>query len=151
MSAPPTAALSSLRLAALGALAAVLHGGLDAASSAAGATPPYLRLADAPEAFRVLSPFAVSVAFSAVSGVIAAIALVVVSASRRGAAALPLGVAIAALWILSAALSRVAWFDTPAGPTLLSIACGVPRGLAIGWILTRLSRPAVSGKRAAAA
>jgi hypothetical protein len=144
---------SGARLAALGATAALLHAAFDALSTGAGVAPPYLRLDDAPEVFRLVSPVAVSVAASAIGGIIAAICLVVVAAAARGVRALPLGAAIAAFWIFSAVLARLAWFTTPPGASIAAIACGVPRGLAIGWALASLARrapAAVSGTAGAA-
>ena len=139
------ATLSGRRVAALGALSAALHAAFDGACTLAGATPPYLRLDDAPEVFRFMSPVAVSISTSIVSGVIAGIAVVVVAEAGRRRRPLALGAVVGAFWMFSAALSRVVWFDTPLLPSIVSIACGVPRGLAIGWTLARLTRQRGSG------
>jgi len=131
---------SRARLAVLGLVAAALHAACDAASSRFGpTTPPYLRLEDWPEAFQLLSPLAVSLTASCVSGVIAVIALVV-AAPPRGRA-LMLGALVAGFWIFSAFLTRLVWLSTPWPTALLGIALGIPRGLAIGWVLARLAPP----------
>ena len=130
--------LSGVRLAVLGLVAAALHAVIDAVSARFGpTTPPYLKIEDFPEAFQLLSPFAVSLAASSVSGVIAVIALVAAAPSRRRA--LAIGTLIAGFWILSASLTRLVWLSTPWPMALLAIALGVPRGLAIGWVLARLA------------
>jgi len=130
--------LSGVRLAVLGLVAAALHAAFDAASTRFGATtPPYLKIDDWPEAFQLLSPVAVSLAASCVSGVIAVIALIATAPSRRRA--LALGTLVAGFWMLSAALTRIVWLSTPWPTALLSIALGLPRGLAIGWVLGRLA------------
>lgn len=138
VSAAPEEGGSGVRAALLGMAAAGLHLGFDLASTAIGAAPPYLRLADAPEVFRSLSPVSVSIATSAVSGVIAVIVLSIFSTARHRRA-LRLGIAVTAFWVFSATLSRLAWFSTPLLPTAVSIALGIPRGLAIGWVLARFS------------
>lgn len=130
--------LSGARLAVLFLVAAVLHAACDAASARFGATtPPYLKIEDWPEAFQLISPVAVSLAASCVSGVIAVIALVAAAPARRPA--LTIGALIAGFWIFSAALTRLVWLSTPWPTALLGIALGVPRGLAIGWVLARLT------------
>ena len=130
--------LSGARLAVLGLVAAALHAAFDAASSRFGpTTPPYLRLEDWPEAFRLLSPFAVSLTASCVSGVIAVIAVVVAAPARRRG--LVLGALVAGFWIFSASLTRLVWLATPWPSALVGIALGVPRGLVIGWVLARLA------------
>jgi hypothetical protein len=130
--------LSGARLAVLGLIAAALHAAFDAASTRFGpTTPPYLKIDEWPEAFQLLSPVAVSLAASCVSGVIAVIAVIAASPSRRRA--LAIGGLVAAFWILSASLTRLVWLSTPWPTALLGIALGVPRGLAIGWVLARLA------------
>jgi hypothetical protein len=141
---------SPARLAALALAAAALHGGLDALCSAASlTTPPYLRLGDAPEVFRLVSPVAVSVAASAVSGIIAAIAVSLVGAAR--ARRRTLGAALAGFWLFSAVLLRLTWLDTPLLPTMVGLACGIPRGFAVAWALSALCRGGVSAATAGAA
>jgi hypothetical protein len=151
MASDHAATLSGRRVASLGALSAVLHAAFDAACTLVGATPPYLRLDDAPEVFRFMSPVAVSTATSIVSGVIAAIAVVVVAEAGHRRRPLVLGAVVGAFWMFSAALSRVVWFDTPLLPSIAAIACGVPRGLAIGWALARLTPQRGSGGAAVTA
>ena len=132
--------LSRARLAVLGVVAAALHAAFDAASSRFGpTTPPYLRLEDWPEAFQLVSPLAVSLTASCVSGVIAVIAAVVAAPARRRA--LTLGALVAGFWIFSAALTRLVWLATPWPAAFVGIALGLPRGLVIGWALARFSPP----------
>ncbi|MFL5300493.1 MAG: hypothetical protein ACJ79R_09140 [Anaeromyxobacteraceae bacterium] len=141
---------SPSRLAALALAAAALHGGLDALCSAAAlTTPPYLRLGDAPEVFQLVSPLAVSIAASAVSGIIAAIAVSIVGAARARRRAL--GAALAGFWLFSAVLLRLTWLDTPLLPTIVGLACGIPRGFAVGWALSALSGARVSAATEGAA
>ena len=78
-----------------------------------------------------------SLAASCVSGVIAVIAIVATAPARRRA--LALGAFVAGFWILSAALTRLVWLSTPWPTSAVAIALGVPRGLAIGWVLARLA------------
>jgi hypothetical protein len=145
---PDASPLSGRRVAALSVLAAALHGAFDAVTyRLPWAAPPYLRLADAPEMFEMLSPVAVSVAASCVSGIIAAIAVVAVEPGR-GRRSLALGAVIAGFWLLSAVLMRLTWLSTPWPVALVGIACGVPRGLVIGAVLSRLARGEVSDARA---
>jgi hypothetical protein len=142
--------LSRSRLAALALAAAALHGGLDALCSAAAlTTPPYLRLGDAPEVFRLVSPLAVSIAASAVSGMIAAIAVSIVGEAR--ARRRTLGAALTAFWLFSAVLLRLTWLDTPLLPTLVGLACGIPRGFAVAWAVSALARAGVSAATEGAA
>ncbi len=147
---PDAPTLSGRRIAALGVLAAAIHGAFDALSYCVHAiAPPYLRLWDGPEEFQMLSPVAVSIAASCVSGVIAVIAFgAVVPRQRRP---LVLGAVVSAFWIFSAALLRAVWLATPWGITALALLAGIPRGLAVGWMLARVAGPSISGARDAAA
>lgn len=130
--------LGRARLALAGAVAAVLHAAFDAASvTFPPATPPYLRLADMPDVFQSLSPVAVSVAASCVSGVIAVIALVATAAARRRR--LALSATVTAFWVLSAVLTRLVWLDTPWPVAAVGILAGVPRGVVIGAVLAALA------------
>lgn len=130
--------LGRARLAVLGAVAAVLHAGFDAASASfPPTTPPYLRMADMPEAFQLLSPVAVSVAASCVSGVIAVIAVIATAAARRRRRALC--ATVTGFWILSAILTRLVWLDTPWPIAAVGILAGVPRGLVVGAVLAALA------------
>jgi hypothetical protein len=131
--------LGGPQLARLGLVAAALHAAFDAASASwAPTTPPYLRTADMPEAFQALSPVTVSVAASCVSGVIAVIALLATEHARRRGAAL--AVAITGFWLLSAALMRLVWLDTPWSTTAAGLLAGLPRGVVIGAVLDALAR-----------
>ena len=133
------------RTAALAALAAAVHLAFDAAQSAVGwLRPPYLRFEDMPEAFRELpfvsAPVAVSVASAAVGGILAAIALAAVE--ERAPHRLRLLVTlVTGFWLFSAVLSWATWLATPFLAALPGILLGVPRGLAVGWLLWRLSPP----------
>ncbi len=147
---PEAPALSGRRVAAVAAVAAALHGAFDAVCyRVRPLAPPYLRLWDAPEEFQMLSPAAVSVAASCVSGVIAVIAVGAVLPRQRRP--LVLGAIITAFWLFSAILLRLVWLATPWGTTLLALLAGVPRGLAVGWVVARLSAPRVSAATDAAA
>lgn len=127
------------KMAALGAVAAALHGAFDLAAASFGpTTPPYLRTADLPEAFQALSPVAVGVAASCVSGVIAVIALLATEGARRRG--LALGATITGFWLLSAALMRLVWLDTPWATAAWGLAAGLPRGFVVGGVLAALAR-----------
>lgn len=150
---PPGAARNPARrrTAALAALAAAVHLAFDAAQSAvAWLRPPYLRFEDMPEAFRELpfvsAPVAVSVASAAAGGVLAAIALAAVEerAPRRRRLLVLL---VTGFWLFSAVLSWGTWLSTPFLAALPGILMGVPRGLAIGWLLWRLSPPRLGAPR----
>jgi hypothetical protein len=139
----PETAPSPRRTAALALLAALVHLAFDAAcSSARWARPPHLRLEDMPEAFRSLplvdSATAVSVAFSAVGGVLAALGLHAVAPGPRRFRAL--AAFLGGLWLLSEALTWLTWLSTPLPGALPGLLLGVPRGLALAWLLERLSR-----------
>lgn len=119
-------------------LAATLHGVCDVMTyGVAMARPPYLRLGDAPEAFQMLSPVAVSVAVSCISGVIAVIAVAALAPPQRRP--LMLGGLVTGFWLFSAVLLRALWLSTPWTTTLLASLFGVPRGFAVGWCLARIS------------
>ena len=123
---------------ALGTLAAVLHGLFDLLTWPYPLTrPPYLRLEDMPQAFSSLSPAGVSLAASAVSGVIAALAIVAVEPARNRRV-VTLGLVLAAFWLFSALLTHAVWLRTSWTLALTSLPLAVPRGLAIGWIASRL-------------
>jgi hypothetical protein len=131
--------ISGARALALGALAALLHAGFDLATwGSAWTRPPYLRLEDMPEVFSSLSPVGVSIAASAVSGVIAALAILAVE-PQRDRRAVPLGLALAAFWLLSGVLTHAVWLRTSPAQAATSLLLGLPRGLAIGWAAARLA------------
>lgn len=139
------------RTAALGVGSALLHLAFDVACSAvAWARPPYLRMEDLPEAFRhlplVSAPVAVSVAASAVSGLLAVIALLAVEPGtprRRW----QLTRIVTGFWLFTAVLTWLVWLSTPFTRILPGIALGLPRGLAVGWLLWRGSAGEASGGR----
>lgn len=132
--------ISGGRAMSLGGLAAALHGAFDLATWPSRLTrPPYLRLEDMPEVFSMLSPAGVSFATSAVSGIIAALALAAVEPGP-GRRAWTLGLVLAAFWIFSALLTQAVWLATPWTLAATSLPLGLPRGLAIGWAMARLAR-----------
>ena len=138
--------ISGARAAALGALAALVHGAFDLVTyPSAWTRAPYLRIEDMPELFSTLTPAGVSIAASGVSGVIAALAIVAVEPGRDRRA-VTLGVVLALFWLFSALLTHVVWLKTSWALALTSLPLGVPRGLAIGWLTARLV-PAPSAAR----
>jgi hypothetical protein len=146
--APP---LTPARALGLAAAAAAVHGAFDAlASVIPGCAPPYLRLADASDAFKLLSPFAVSAASSCVSGAIGAMmAGALEPGSRR---AVPLATLVTGFWLFSALLSWYLWFATPWAAALPGLLAGLPRGAVVGLVLARLGGPRrLAGQAAASA
>jgi len=149
MPAPPRRA--SLPTPALGAAAALVHLGFDVACGAISwARPPYLRTEDLPEVFRML-PFvsasvAVSVAASAVSGLLAVIALLAVEPDAPRRRRQITGI-VTGFWLFTALLTWLVWLSTPFTRALPGIALGLPRGLAVGWLLWRGSGGDASGAR----
>ena len=141
----PATAPTPARVAALGGLAALLHLGFDAALyPLSWARPPYLRLEDMPEAFRQLplvsAPVAVALATSAVGGLLAVIALLAVEPGATGRRRLLVGL-VTGFWAFSALLGWFTWLSTPFAGVAPALLLGLPRGLAIGLALERLSRP----------
>ena len=145
-SAGPQPTLASGRASALSLLAALVHLGFDALSSRwPGSTPPHLQLAYAPEFVReMLSPLAVGIAASAVNGAIAGVALLAVApwdGPARGRRALRLGIVLFGFWILSDGLLALVWLSAPWPLVLGGLAAGLPRSLAVGWLLASLAGP----------
>jgi hypothetical protein len=142
---PPAIGPSPARVAALGALAALLHLGFDAALyPLRWARPPYLRLEDMPEAFRQLplvsAPVAVGLAASVVGGLLAVISLLAVEPAAPNRGRLLTGL-VTGFWVFSALLGWFTWQETPFSAVAVALLLGLPRGLAIGLALERLSRP----------
>ena len=134
----PAPSPSARRVLALGAVAALVHAAFDLVTWPSSWTrAPYLRLEDMHEAFGALSPVGVSIAASAVSGIIAALALVAFEPAGRRARAL--GLALAAFWIFSALLTHAVWLSTPWSRALVALPLGIPRGLTVGWLLARFA------------
>lgn len=138
-----------MRTAALAAGAALLHLGFDIACSAVSwARPPYLRTEDLPEVFRELpfvsAPVAVSLAASAVSGILAAIALAAVEPGAPRRRRQLVGI-VTGFWLFTALLTWLVWLSTPFVRALPGIALGLPRGLAVGWLLWRGTTGARAG------
>ncbi len=143
-------AVSAQVLAKIGLVATGLHALFDAVTAIVPAlAPPYLRLGDAPEEFHMLSPVAVSIAVSCVSGVIAVISVAAVLPAYRRARVL--GAMIAGFWLFSALLLRIVWLSTPWGTLLLSLVPGLVRGAVIGWVIAVLSSRRVSARTGAGA
>jgi hypothetical protein len=135
----PEAPISGGRSIALGALAAAVHGLFDAVTWPSPLTrPPYLRLEDMPEVFAMLSPLGVGIATSAVSGIIAALAIVAVEPAR-GRRTWTLGLVLAAFWLFSALLTQAVWLRTSWALAATSLPFALPRGLLIAWLVGRLA------------
>lgn len=146
---------STLRVAALGAGAAALHLACDAACSALPwARPPYLRMEDLPEVFRQLplvsAPVAVSLAASLVSGLLAVIALSAVEPGAPRRRRQLTGI-VTGFWLLTAVLTWLVWLSTPFFRALPGMALGIPRGLAVGWLIWRGTGGQASAARPAGA
>ncbi len=137
--------VSARMLAGIGLIATALHALFDAVTASIPVlAPPYLRLGDAPEEFHMLSPLAVSIAVSCVSGLIAVISVAaVLPAHRRGRV---LGAMIAGFWLFSAVLLRIVWLSTPWGTLLLSLVPGLVRGAVIGWVIAAITARGVSAR-----
>lgn len=143
---------SAPRIVALALAAALIHLAADWASlHVPGAAPPHLRLEYAPEVFQTIPWLAVSIASSAVNGIIAAIALVALDSvapqqpARPSAPRWPLlGGVLFGFWVLSDGLMALVWLSLPAGAALAGLGAGLPRCLAVGYALATLgsSRPA---------
>jgi hypothetical protein len=101
--------------------------------------PPYLRLGEAPEAFRALPPLAVIAAASCVSGAIDGILVTALEPAARRPALV--GALVGGFWLFSAVLCWSVWFETPLALAAPGLALGVARGAAGGWALSRLARP----------
>jgi hypothetical protein len=142
--------LSGRRGAALAVTAAAVHGLFDAlAYRLPYVVPPYLRLEDAPEMFQMLSPTAVSIAVSSVSGIIGLIAVLAIEPPRRRP--VTLAVVVTCFWLFSATLMRIVWLSTPWAETIGGLLFGIPRGVAVGWCLALLSTPRLSASTGAGA
>lgn len=137
-------------MAGIGVLAALIHGGFDFVTSLIPVlVPPYLRLGDAPAEFQFLSPVAVSVAVSCVSGIIAVISVAAVLPEQRRTPVLA-GM-ITGFWLFSAVLLRIVWLSTPWSSILIALLPGFARGALIGWVAATLSARRVSARTGEAA
>jgi hypothetical protein len=147
VAAPPPRAASGVVLA--GAAAAV-HALFDLLGLALPwVAPPYLRLAEAPDAFRDLPPLAVIAATSCVSGAIDGILVAALEPAARRPRVI--GALVGGFWLFSAALCWSVWFATPLGRAAPGLALAAARGAAAGWALARLARgPARPGAAGAA-
>jgi hypothetical protein len=142
----PEGPITGGRALALGLLAGAVHGLFDAATWPSPLTrPPYLRLEDMPEVFSMLSPLGVGIATSAVSGIIAGLAIVAVEPAR-GRRVWTLGLVLAAFWLFSALLTQAVWLRTSWALAATSLPFALPRGLVIAWLVQRLS-PAADAPR----
>jgi hypothetical protein len=107
-----------------------------------GLAPPHLLHRFMPEMIRgmvspaLLAPMA--------SGVLAAIDLLLLSIVPEDAPRpiLHLFGWLVGFWLLSEGLLAWVWLDAPGGALLASLATGLPRSLAVAWILLRLRGPA---------
>ncbi len=136
--------LTGARLLGLAALAAGLHLALDGLFwLVPWAAPPHLLLRYAPEFVReMVGPLGVSIAASAVWGIIGVIALVAIEPGA-GPPARRVRVLAAVLWgfwLLSEGLMALVWLDAPWGPVLGGLAAGIPRSAAVAWVLVRIER-----------
>lgn len=104
--------------------------------------PPHLLHAHMPEAIRaMISP---AILAPVTSAVLAGIALLCLSIVPPGA---PRRVARLAgwllfFWVLSEGLMAWVWLDAPAGLVAVSLTGGIPRSLAVAWLLVRQQGPA---------
>jgi hypothetical protein len=145
-SAEPPATVGNARAASLFLVAALAHLALDWLSSRSSwTTPPHLQLSYAPELVReMLTPLSVGIAASGVNGAIAAIALLAVdpwAGSAPGRRIVRLGLLIWGFWLLSDGLLALVWLSAPWSLVLGGLAAGLPRSLAVGWLLARLAAP----------
>ncbi len=104
--------------------------------------PPHLLHRFMPEAVRgMVSPAVLAPMASVVLAGIAVLLLSIVppSAPRR---LLVLTGWLFGFWLLSEGLLAWVWLDGPALPILAAIATGVPRSLALAWVLLRVRGPA---------
>jgi hypothetical protein len=140
----------SRTLVSIGIVASLLHAAFDAVTAQVPLlVPPYLRLADAPEEFRMLSPLAVSIAVSCVSGIIAVISVAAVLPSQRRTPVLA-GM-ITGFWLFSAILLRIVWLSTPWGATVVALVPGIVRGAVIGWAAAAIANRRVTATTGGAA
>jgi hypothetical protein len=99
--------------------------------------PPHLLHDHMPEAIRAMvSPAVLSPVTSAV---LAAIALLVLSLVPPGTPGrvLRLTAWLLFFWFLSEGLLAWVWLDAPAGVVAVSLTGGIPRSLAVAWLLAR--------------
>ncbi len=138
--APPD--LTASRAALLALVAGAVHLACDlAARLLPGAAPPYLLLAYMPEPFQALSPVAVSIAASAVNGLIACIALVALEpppARPRRRQMAVLAAVLFSFWLLSGVLTAVVWLSGAGWRLVGALGLGAPRALAVAAVLVRL-------------
>jgi hypothetical protein len=103
--------------------------------------PPHLLTAYMPEAIRAMvSP---AVLAPVTSAVLAAIALLVLSLVPPGTPGrvLRLSAWLLGFWFLSEGLLAWVWLDAPAGVVAVSLTGGIPRSVAVAWLLARLQGP----------
>ena len=122
------------RVTVLALAAGAVHLACDlAAAKIPFAAPPYLLFSYMPEAFRDLSPLGVSIAASAVNGVIAAIAFAAVPTARRRP--VPLGCVLFAFWAGSGLCLALVWLSGAGWRAITGLAFGAPRALAAAAVL----------------
>jgi hypothetical protein len=136
-------------------LATALAGALNVAFDVVAArtplaTPPYLLLDHAGDAFRDLLALdrttilaVVAVVTAAVNGAIAGLIATAMAGVRRRAAAI--GAVLSGIWLLSGGLMILVYLSPPAAVVLGSLAAGIPRAFAIALVLDRVvPRPTVA-------
>jgi len=136
--------LTGPRLLGLAAIAAGMNLALDGLSWLVPfAAPPHLLLRYAPEFVReMLGPLAVSIAASAVWGLIGLIALLAIEpgAAPPARRVRIFATALWGFWLLSEGLMALVWLEAPWGPVLGGLLAGIPRSAAVAWALVRLER-----------
>lgn len=128
-------------VARLAALAGLLHFGFDSLFRLWPATtPPHLLTPYMSEIFRdmleMLGRTPISGVTSFVNGVISAIFAIALqgAAPRR---LVKVAVLLTFLWLFSGGLTFVVYLDAPAGLALTSLLAGLPRSLAVAFVLDR--------------
>lgn len=109
-------------------------------------TPPHLLHAYMPEAIRAMvSP---AVLAPVTSAVLAGIALLCLSLVPPGTPrrVLRLTAWLLGFWVLSEGLMAWVWLDAPASVVAVSLTGGIPRSLAVAWLLVRQQGPVAEGR-----
>jgi hypothetical protein len=135
-------ASASPSIARLAAVAGLLHAAFDFATSRLEATsPPYLLFRHMPDVLRdmlgMLGPGPVSAVTAFMTGIVWAIFAVALQdvAARR---VLKLAALYVALWVVVSGLMFVVYLDAPLPVVAASLAAGIPRALALAWVLDRM-------------
>lgn len=119
----------------------------DALSRAVPAlAPPHLLHAYMPEAIRAMvSP---AILAPVTSAVLAGIALLCLSLVPPGTPrrVVRLSAWLLGFWALSEGLMAWVWLDAPAAVVAVSLTGGIPRSLAVAWLLVRQQGPAAEAR-----